>query len=171
VWEPNLTFVTAHLAVGGRFPAERAEHLARELRIRAVVDLRSEACDEEAVLRRHGLAFLHLPTDDHCAVAQDRLDEGVTFARRHLDRGERVLVHCEHGIGRSALLALCILVSQGEAPLDALERAKAKRPLVSPSPAQYEAWVGWLQRCEPAMPVPSFDAFKAIAYRHLHGAL
>ncbi len=170
MWEPNLTFVTPHLAVGGRFPAERAEHLALDLGICAIVDLRSEARDDEAVLVRHGLAFLHLPTDDHCAIAQAMLDEGVAFAIRHLDRGERVLVHCEHGIGRSALLALCILVAQGRAPLDALELAKAKRPLVSPSPAQYEAWAVWLRRRAPEADVPDFDAFKAIAYRHLTGA-
>jgi predicted protein tyrosine phosphatase len=168
VWEPNLTFLTQKLAVGGCFPVERAEHLARALAIRAVVDLRSEACDDAALLLQLGLAFLHLPTDDHCAISQEMLDQGVAFARRYLDRGERVLVHCEHGIGRSALLALCILVGEGHAPLDALELAKSKRPLVSPSPAQYEAWTGWMGR-HGVSPLPDFDSFKAIAYRHLQG--
>jgi protein-tyrosine phosphatase len=173
VWETNLTFVTPLLAVGGRFPTVLAEDLARDLGIRAVVDLRSEARDEEAILLRHGLAFLHMPTDDHCAVSQAMLDAGVAFAKRHLDRGERVLVHCEHGIGRSALLALCILVGEGLEPLRALEIAKTKRPLVSPSPAQYEAWIQWLERRREVQaaswPIPDFDAFKAIAYRHLRG--
>jgi protein-tyrosine phosphatase len=173
-WEPNLTWVTPHLAIGGRFPAERAEALARDLRIRAVVDLRVEARDDEVELSRHGILFLHLPTEDLGAVSRAMLDEGVAFANRHLDRGERVLVHCEHGIGRSATLALCILVSRGHAPLDALELAKSRRPLVSPSPVQYEAWVDWLRGWSEgkAVPwaIPDFDAFKAIAYRHLAGA-
>src|SRR3712207_4864699 len=170
-WEPNLSWLTPHLAVGGSFPAEGAEHLAKTLDIRAVVDLRLEACDDEAVLSRHGLTFLHLPTEDHCAVSEAMLGEGVAFANRHLDQGDRVLIHCEHGIGRSATLALCVLVSRGMTPLDALELAKSRRSLVSPSPAQYEAWTQWLAEWKAARQVdwdiPHFDAFKAIAYRHL----
>jgi protein-tyrosine phosphatase len=170
-WQPNLTWLTPHLAVGGSFPSRRAEHLASILAIRAVVDLRTEARDDEAVLRRHGITFLHLPTDDHRAVSQRMLRDGLAFVSRHLDRGERVLVHCEHGIGRSATLALCVLVAGGMAPLDALELAKNKRPLVSPSPAQFEAWTEWLRAWagdhEVGWTIPAFDTFKAIAYRHL----
>jgi protein-tyrosine phosphatase len=170
-WQPNLSWLTSHLAIGGSFPADRVDQLADVLHIRAVVDMRVEACDDETVLERHGLTFLHLPTQDHCAVSEPMLWDGVTFINRHLDRGERVLVHCEHGIGRSATLALCVLVSRGMEPLQALALAKCRRSLVSPSPAQYEAWVQWLRTCKTrkqlAWSIPPFDAFKAIAYRHL----
>ena len=59
----------------------------------------------------------------------------ATMAPR-LDAGSRVYIHCEHGVGRSALLALCVLVSRGDPPLGALERAKSARWQVSPSPEQ-----------------------------------
>jgi protein-tyrosine phosphatase len=170
-WQPNLSWITPHLAVGGSFPATRIGDLAGTLAIRAVVDLRSEARDDEAALRREGIALLHLPTPDHAAIADAMLADGVGFVNQYLDRGERVLVHCEHGIGRSPTLALCILVSRGFAPLQALEHAKTGRSLVSPSPAQYEAWLRWLQDWSRRHPVawepPSFEAFKTVAYRHL----
>ncbi len=170
-WTPNLSWLTDTLAVGGRFPTERAEALAREHTVRAIVDLRSEDRDDEKVLRHHGVTLLHLPTDDHHGVSQPMLEDGVAFVRPFLDRGERVLVHCEHGIGRSATLALCVLVSQGHEPLGALELAKTRRGLISPSPAQYHAWTEWLARFarenRAGWEIPSFDAFKAIAYRHL----
>jgi protein-tyrosine phosphatase len=161
----NLSWITPELAVGGSFAIERAEALARDFGVSAVVDLRAEACDDEAVLRRCGVTLLHLPTEDHCAVSKPMLAEGVAFVRARLDTGERVLVHCEHGIGRSALLALCVLVDGGLRPLDALRRAKDARELLSPSSAQYEAWAAWLRArgLEP----PPFDAFAAVAYRHL----
>jgi hypothetical protein len=58
-------------------------------------------------------------------------------------------------------------------PLDALELAKSRRSLVSPSPAQYHAWAEWMEGWQASRPVdweiPGFDAFKAIAYRHLQG--
>jgi len=167
----DLSWITDDLAIGGSFRAEQAEVLARELRIKAIVDLRVEARDDAVALDGHGLAFLHLPTEDHCAVALPMLQEGVAFANRHLDAGERVLIHCEHGIGRSATLALCVLVSRGHEPLAALRLAKRRRALLSPSPAQYEAWIEWLAawRAETGdrWRIPSFEAFAAVAYSHL----
>ena len=167
----NLAWITPQLAVGGSFPSERAEELARAHGVAAVVDLRAEACDDEAVLRRCGLTLLHLPTEDMCGVDAVQLERGVLFANASLDRGERLLIHCEHGIGRSATLALCVLVSRGMQPLAALELAKSRRSLVSPSPAQYEAWTEWLREWahnhDVPWSVPDFEAFKAIAYRHL----
>ncbi len=171
-WTPTFNWITDQLAVGGRFPSERAEELARAHRIRSVIDLREEDKDDEALLRRHGITLLHLPTEDMCGVDAAQLDRGVLFANASLDRGERLLIHCEHGIGRSATLALCVMVSRGAAPLDALERMKQRRALVSPSPAQFACWSGWLARHRAqrgaAWEVPAFDAFQAIAYRHLH---
>lgn len=161
----DLDWLTPDLAIGGAFTSDAAEALAREHRIGGVVDLRAEACDEARALARHGLELLHLPTADHCAVAPDMLRAGVAFAARHLSARGRVLIHCQHGIGRSALLALCVLVDCGHEPLAALELAKSRRAKVSPSPAQYEAWATWLRGREIAP--PSFDAFAAIAYRHL----
>jgi protein-tyrosine phosphatase len=171
-WKPNFDWITDHLAVGGSFPPRQTEFLAREHGIRAVVDLRSEDVDDEQLLRRHGIALLHLPTEDMRGVDAAHLERGVEFASHHLDRGERVLIHCEHGIGRSAVLALCVLVHRGHAPLDALELAKSRRGRVSPSPDQFACWSDWLARRRATQPscawqVPDFDAFKAIAYRHL----
>ena len=171
--QPNLSWITPELAVGGSFSSRQAEHLAGPLGVKAVVDLRDESRDDEDLLVRHGITFLHLPTPDNCAVSLPMLDDGVAFAALHLDRGERVLIHCEHGIGRSATLALCVLVERGMEPLEALELAKTKRALVSPSPPQYECWASWLAEFgagrRVGWEIPSFDAFAAIAYRHLTG--
>jgi protein-tyrosine phosphatase len=159
----DLTWITEALAIGGRIPCDRASELGRAHAIGAIVDVRAEQCDDVGALQRAGIAFLHLPTPDHCAITRPMLCAGTEFAARQLARGQRLLVHCEHGIGRSALLALCVLVDRGHAPLAALALAKSRRACVSPSPAQYEAWADWLRDrdCE----VPDFDAFAAIAYR------
>lgn len=168
-WEPNFSWITDQLAVGGSFPAERAEQIARDHGIAAVVDLRQEAMDDEALLRSHGVELLHLPTPDMCGVDAQHLAHGVAFASGHLDQGRRVLVHCEFGIGRSATLALCVLVRRGAAPLEALRAMKDRRALVSPSPVQFECWREWLDehrsRHAVAWQTPSFDEFQLIAYR------
>jgi predicted protein tyrosine phosphatase len=167
----DLHFVSPGLAVGSRFPAEAAAVLAREHGICRVVDLRVEACDDEEVLRVHGIRLLHLPTHDTRAISQARLWHGVAFASEGLDRGEKVLLHCQYGIGRSALLALCVLVARGEPPLAALERAKAARPVVSPSPEQLEALITFAARIRAergaAWPVPTIEELGLVAWRHL----
>jgi protein-tyrosine phosphatase len=158
-------WITPLLAVGGRLHPDEVERLARDSGIRAVVDLRLEDCDDEKMLRSHGIAFLYLPTPDMCAIARTHLEDGVAFVRAWNRRSAPVLVHCEHGIGRSATLALCVLVDTGMAPLEALTLLKEKRSRISPSPAQFEAWVAWLRKR--GVPPPDFAEFSAIAYQHL----
>jgi hypothetical protein len=163
----DFDWVAADLAVGGALAPGAAAALAREHGVRHVADMRAEACDEEAELAAAGVAFLRLPTPDHHAPSQAQLDRGVAFARAARAAGSRLLIHCQHGIGRSATLALCVMVDRGADPLAALKAAKDRRERVSPSPAQYEAWAAWIRRRSPQAQVPDFDAFTQIAYRHL----
>lgn len=163
--ELDLSWPTPQLAVGAKFPMDEAWRLARELGITHVVDVRGECCDDEHVLRRHGVTLLSLPTQDRCAVSQEMLDHGVTWVRQHLDRGRKVFIHCEYGIGRSALLALCVMTSHGLTPLDALATLKRARWKVSPSPEQLQGYLDWVARhgWEP----PPLQSLFEIAYAHL----
>ncbi len=167
----DLDWITERLAVGGAFPIEAALHLAADLGVRHVVDVRVEACDDEQVLRRHGISLLHLPTEDRCAIALTKIRDGVAWVSARLARAERVLVHCQHGIGRSALLALCVLVARGAEPLEALALAKRARRKVSPSPEQLAAFAAfcreWRGQGGAGWEVPGFEAMAAIAYSHL----
>jgi hypothetical protein len=165
-WTPNLSWIQDDLAVGGSFPMDRAAALASDHGVGAVIDVRCEACDDAEVLSACGLRFLHLPTLDMAGVAQSMLDLGVGFAAETSREGRRLLVHCQHGIGRSATIALCILVDRGLPPLEALELAKSARTLVSPSEDQYRAWAQWIDRHGHG-PSPTYDEFGVIAYRHL----
>ncbi len=167
----DLHFVAPGLAVGARFPAEAAPLLAREHGITRVVDVRVEERDDERVLRACGIRLLHLPTEDTRAISLEKVRHGVRFVSEGLDRGEKVLVHCQHGIGRSALLALCVLVDRGAAPLDAMERAKSARRVISPSPDQLQAFVAFCAevKAERGTPweVPALKEVGKIAWRHL----
>jgi predicted protein tyrosine phosphatase len=161
----DLDWVTPQLAVGGSVPMEEAARLAREQGVTRVVDLRGECCDDERVLQRHGMTLLRLPTEDRCAVSQQALDEGVAFIAAEIRSGEKVFVHCEYGIGRSALLALCVLSAQGCEPVEALRRLKGARWKVSPSPEQLEAFRAWVERHGGA--APPLQALFELAYAHL----
>jgi predicted protein tyrosine phosphatase len=166
-WSPDLHWLTGQVAVGGCFHAGRAAELAQDHGIRAVVDLRAEDRDDAEALARAGVDLLHLPTPDLEPASVAMLDSGVEFVRGHVERGHKVLIHCQHGIGRSPLLALCVLVDQGWEPLAALAHAKDCRPAVSPSRSQYDGWVRWLDRH--GRGAPDYHSFGCIAYRHRAG--
>ena len=72
---------------------------------------------------------------------------------------------------RSALLALCVLVARGEEPLAAMERVKRARGVVSPSPAQLEAFAAFSREVRAergaAWDVPSVEGLGNVAWRHL----
>jgi protein-tyrosine phosphatase len=161
--ELDLDWIGPGLALGAAFPARSASLLVRDHGVRRVVDLRAEACHDALALRRHGILLLELPTEDNCAVAPAMLDRGVGWVSSALDAGDRVLIHCQHGIGRSALLALCVLASRGHDPIEALRTMKRVRPVVSPSPAQLEAFSAFVRGLRAAP--PTFEALAAVAYQ------
>ena len=167
----DIDWLTDTLAIGACFPSAAVVHLARTHRVGCVVDCRAEACDDQIALQRHGLSFLHLPTPDKCAIHPAAVRRAVAWVTRALDAGVRILIHCEFGIGRSALLALCVLVERGLPPLEAMKLVKDVRPIASPSPEQIHAFLDFARERGRARgdtwQLPSFDALAAIAYRHL----
>ncbi len=156
------------LAIGGAPDRDELVERLRRHRIAAVVDLRREACDDGALLAALGVELLHLPTPDCCRVSARALCRGVAWVVQHQARGARVLIHCQHGIGRSAVLAACVLVRHGAAPDEALHALKQARPVVSPSRAQLRGLLAYAHRCARAggiaPPATRLAALTAIAW-------
>ena len=55
---------------------------------------------------------LWLPVIDHTEPTVEQLEQSVAFISLHRRRGERVLVHCKGGHGRSAAVAMAWLISE-----------------------------------------------------------
>jgi hypothetical protein len=164
----EITWVNANLALSGRIPPEWLPQLALRLGIDCIVDVRSECCDDPLVCRRCGIALLHLPTPDKQALCPEMLSRGTAWVRTALLRRHKVLIHCEHGTGRSALLAACTLVEMGMDCREALQMLKRRRPCVSPSPEQLQGLLDFVASRAatsgaPAVQVTLEDLFQ-IAY-------
>lgn len=109
--------------------------------IRAIADCREEAADDEEALARHGIVYLRIPTPDAHELAQPDLRTGVSWVTERLGRGDKVYIHCKHGVGRAPLLASCLFVSQGATAGEALHVVKSRRWQASPNEEQVEALV------------------------------
>jgi protein-tyrosine phosphatase len=131
----DLSWVTPMLAVGGRIHPEDILHLA-SAGIRQVIDVRAEYQDDETALNRAGISLLYLPAPDTYPLTIEQLLTGSEWADNAIKRGERVLVHCEHGVGRSVLLACAILIRQGFSAEQAVRLVQKKRWQAAPNHRQ-----------------------------------
>ena len=133
----NLSWVTDQLAVGGRIRPEDIRSL-RKRGVTHVIDTRSEYKDDEEALAKEQIGFLYLPTPDTYPLSVEHLIQGARWANQQIDAGGRVLIHCEHGVGRSVLLTCAVLVGRGMHAHDALELVQSKRWQAAPNHRQIE---------------------------------
>jgi protein tyrosine phosphatase (PTP) superfamily phosphohydrolase (DUF442 family) len=133
----NMSWVTGQLAVGGRVRPEDIHSLARA-GLTHVVDTRSEHCDDAQAMAREHIELLHLPTPDTYPLTVEQLQQGATWVYERIEQGGRVLIHCEHGVGRSVLLTCAVLVYGGMHAQDALRLVQEKRWQASPNHRQIE---------------------------------
>jgi protein-tyrosine phosphatase len=101
-----------------------------------VVDTRSEHKDDEGALSKEGIALLHLPTPDTYPLSIADLRRGADWVNQQLAGGQRVLIHCEHGVGRSVLLTAAALVAGGMSAHDAVDLVQSRRWQAAPNHRQ-----------------------------------
>jgi protein-tyrosine phosphatase len=131
----NMSWITPHLAVGGRIHPEDIKELAAA-GVTHVVDTRSEYCDDAGALAKEHIGFLHLPTDDMRPLTIEQMLHGAQWVQERMEQGGRVLIHCEHGVGRSALLTSAVLVYEGMHAYDAMHLVQEKRWQAAPNHRQ-----------------------------------
>lgn len=131
----NMSWVTPQLAVGGRVRPNDIGRLARS-GVTAVVDTRSEHQDDEQALGAEGIRLLYLPTPDTHPLTLEDLRRGSEWVNERLAEGDRVLIHCEHGVGRSVLLTAASLVAGGMPAHDAVDLIQRRRWQAAPNHRQ-----------------------------------
>jgi protein-tyrosine phosphatase len=108
------------------------EHEERDL------DLKEERSEAE----KQGLKFVSFPiVDRDVPTSRDKFGDMLETLHRELAAGQNVVLHCRQGIGRTGLVAACLLVSDGLDPHEAIARLKAARGLEVPETAQQLRWI------------------------------
>lgn len=101
----------------------------------ALLDVENMALE----VRAQGMDWIHLPIvdvsvpDQRFETAWKRTGEDI---HRLLDAGDRILIHCRGGLGRTGLVAGRILVERGVDPRSAVHRVRAVRPHAIETQAQ-----------------------------------
>jgi ADP-ribosyl-[dinitrogen reductase] hydrolase len=117
IWNRSLAADVRVLAEQGatRIVCLLERHELDELRITSLPRL----------AEKRGIAFTHFPIVDVSVPSDIRafraLVRDVARELRARRAGGRVVVHCKGGLGRTGLVAGCVLVELGWSPIEALE--------------------------------------------------
>ena len=105
--------------------------------------------------KAEGMTFLSLPIHDRQVPhSESKLNSALHQMDGILSLGKDVLLHCRQGIGRTGLIAACLLVNKGWEPETAVEMLSTVRGVPIPETQQQRRWI---------------DSYAAkIALNHLH---
>jgi protein-tyrosine phosphatase len=108
------------------------EHEERDL------DLTAERSEAE----KQGMKFISFPiVDRDVPVSQSKFGKMLETLHRELAAGQSVALHCRQGIGRTGLVAACLLVGDGLSPQEAMDRLTAARGVEVPETEQQRRWI------------------------------
>jgi protein-tyrosine phosphatase len=110
-------------------------------------DLQNEGSSCEV----HGIQFMSFAIPDR-GVPDSWRDAGqlVGQLREQIAEGRNVAIHCRQGIGRSGLLAACLLVLGGIPAADAVARISRVRGCEVPETPEQRKWIADFASARPA---------------------
>jgi protein-tyrosine phosphatase len=98
--------------------------------------------DEEALCRANNIEFGSFPIVDRSVPSSaEGFSEQVIKLAEQLANGQNIAVHCRQGIGRAALVAICLLTVSGMEPAAAMERVGAARGCDVPETPEQRRWI------------------------------
>lgn len=133
---PDVAEIIPGLLLGSA-PDRRQRATLRRSGVGAVVDLRAEATGRadgwgpEVTVRR-------VPIVDGHAPDLDTVEELAGWILDRIHDGDRVLVHCLAGVGRSATVACAVLVRVGYDLASAYRIVRDRRPAINPTDCQLD---------------------------------
>ena len=108
--------------------------------------------EESDFVRDRGLTFINFPIADYSVPrSQGATRQIVDELRDQLSQGNNVGIHCRQGIGRSSLVAACVLVTSGESSGNAFRQIESARGVSVPDTTEQKNWVASFMQnvCEP----------------------
>jgi protein-tyrosine phosphatase len=101
-----------------------------------------DIAEEQVLCEANGISYLSFPIPDRRVPPSEI--EALNLARslsNHLREGKSVVIHCRQGIGRSALIAACVLALRDLSVDEAFQKIEEARGCSVPDTPEQRAWV------------------------------
>ena len=97
---------------------------------------------EASAARAQGMTFKSLPIPDRGVPnSETEMAAALQTIDNDLASGKNVLVHCRQGIGRSGLIAACLLLAKGVGATRAVDVVNAARGIRIPETSEQRNWI------------------------------
>lgn len=98
--------------------------------------------EEHTLCEQQHIEFLHFPIKDRdVPTSMTATIEVCQYLVKQLQANKNVAIHCRAGIGRSALIAACLLVGAGEKPQEVFKHISMARGLIVPDTIKQTEWL------------------------------
>jgi len=98
--------------------------------------------DEAAETKRLGLEYSSFSIPDRqVPQSEAKLGKELERVNNKLSAGRNVLVHCRQGVGRTGLVAACLLIKNGMSPGSAVDVVSTARGVAIPDTTEQRAWI------------------------------
>jgi protein-tyrosine phosphatase len=104
------------------------------------LDLKNEARE----VKKHEMKFLSFPIQDRQVPgSQTELVAVLENLEADLSAGKNVVIHCRQGIGRTGLMAACLLVTKGLSSGAAISTLSGARGAPVPETEEQRRWIDY----------------------------
>ncbi len=101
--------------------------------------------EEEAFCQTQGIDFLNYPIQDRgVPESQSAFNSLILSLDAKLSRGEKVVIHCRMGIGRTSMVCAALLIKSEVKAEKVFEILSSTRTLQVPDTAEQKQWVNRL---------------------------
>ena len=97
---------------------------------------------EQTLCEAHQIQFISFPIIDRGVPASTHAAlELFTTLSNQLAEGKSIAIHCRQGIGRAALVAICVLIQSGVAMESAIQQVGSARGCSVPETLEQRRWI------------------------------
>ncbi len=109
----TIEWVTDQLAAGYATLSYEDLAFVKEKNISAIVNLCGEFCDLYEIQGKSGFEVFYLPILDECAPGMADIEKALEWVEGKIEAGQKVLVHCRFGMGRTGMFVFAYLLRRG----------------------------------------------------------
>lgn len=125
----DISWINEHIALSGAIENYNALD-----KVDIVINCRSEQHDDICELTKRGIAYYWIPIVDGDAPTSSQID--VCLSLMNINPDQNILVHCNEGRGRSAVMVIAYFVPFVGSVKNALNFVTERRPAVALRHAQ-----------------------------------
>lgn len=125
---PHVQKITEHIYLAARLLPRDVETLDAH-GINAILDVTAEFDGLDWSASSRDFDYLNVPVLDHMPPTQAQLNQAINFIEQHKQKGQKVVVHCALGRGRSVYMVAAYLLTQDDtlSVVDAMQKINAIR--------------------------------------------